>query len=176
MQNEELVTILSYLCYNNYKTHDIDKVLGFYPRMQMFTCRLKTKSTLTGILESLEYKPLERELFLKSIERTEEIIELIKRIILKDSPTKDGLNEILNIKGLLRFSRSYQEFYIMWMLLMDVDGTKLNNKREELLSDMNLLFRKLKNVDEEVVDSKYVKDFLNLMTQIKEKYNTYKMS
>ena len=59
---------------------------------------------------------------------------------------------------------------------MDVDGTKLNNKREELLSDMNLLFRKLKNVDEEVVDSKYVKDFLNLMTQIKEKYNTYKMS
>ena len=171
MQNEELVTILSYLCYNNYKTHDIYKVLGFYPRMKMFTCRLKTKSTLTGLLESLEYKPLERELFFKSIERTEDIIGLIKNIILNGVPTKDGLNEVLNVKELIRFSRSYQEFYIMWMLLMDIDDFNLKERRDELLSDINLLFRKLKNMDEEVVDGMYVEDFLTLMAKIKEKYN-----
>jgi hypothetical protein len=86
-------------------------------------------------------------------------------------PTKDGLNEVLNVKELIRFSRSYQEFYIMWMLLMDIDGFNLKERRDELLSDINLLFRKLKNMDEEVVDGMYVEDFLTLMAKIKEKYN-----
>ena len=170
MQNEELITILSYLCYNNYKTHDIDRILGFYPRMKMFTCRLKTKSSLTNILESLEYKPLEKELFLKSIERTEEIIELIKDVVLNGKPSKESLNEVLNIKGLVRFSRSYQEFYIMWMLLMDVNSSNLMIKRQDLLDDMNELFKKLKNVEEEEVDNTYVNNFLNLMSQVRKKY------
>lgn len=170
MQNEELVTILSYLCYNNYKANDINKILGFYPRMKMFTCRLKTKSSLTNILESFEYKPLEKELFLKSIDKTEKIIELIKNVILNGNPTKEGLNEILNVKGLLRFSRSYQEFYIMWMLLMDVNVNTIADSRKEFLQDIHELLRKLKNVDEVEVDNLYVENFLKTMSEIKKKY------
>jgi len=170
MQNEELVTILSYLCYNNYKTNDINKILGFYPRMKMLTCRLKTKSSLTNILESFEYKPLEKELFLKSIDKTEKIIGLIKNVILNGNPTKEGLNEILNVKGLLRFSRSYQEFYIMWMLLMDVNADTIADSRKEFLQDIHELLRKLKNVDEVEVDSLYVENFLKTMSGIKKKY------
>lgn len=170
MQNEELITILSYLCYNKYKDQTIDKALGFYPRMRKFTCRLKNKYSLSNILESLEYKPLEKELFLKSIDRTEDIINFIKNVILNGKPTKDSLNEILNVKNLLRFSRSYQEFYIMWMLLIDANLSAIENRKDELLKDLNELFRKLKNVDDVEVDTIYVNKFLDRMAQIKEKY------
>lgn len=170
MQNEELVTILSYLCYNNYKTEDVDKVLGFYPRLKKFTCRLKTKYSLTNVLESLEYKPLEKEIFLKAIDRTEELIDLLNKIVFDNNATKEKLNDILNVKNLVRFSRSYQEFYILWLLLMDADSNVIEAKKEEFLHDINVMFKKLKNTDDVEVDTTYVSDFLVLLDTLKLKY------
>ena len=68
--------------------------------MEKFTCRLKTKYSLTDLLESFEFKPTEKELFLKSINKTESIIKLIKDVLLEDNATKESFNAILNIKNL----------------------------------------------------------------------------
>lgn len=160
MQNEELITILSYLCYNNIKTGDINKILGFYPRLEKFTCRLKTKYYLTDLLESFEFKPTEKEAFLESIHKTEDIIKMIQNILLNGDATKDSFNSILNIKKLQRFSRSYQEFYILWILLYDLSIDVVEMHKSELLHDITKMFSLLKNIDDKTVDKEYVANFL----------------
>lgn len=170
MQNEELTTILSYLCYNNHQTGDIDKALGFYPRLKKFTCRLKTKSALTNVLDNINFKPTEKNLFLKSIERTEEIISIIKDILFEGNATKDSLNDIFNVKNLNIFKRSYQEFYILWIFLMDSDPEKVKSQKEELKIDFNTIFKLQKNIDDQEVDDSYIKNFLDKLSELKVKY------
>lgn len=173
MQNEELITILSYLCYNNIKTGDITRVLGFYPRMEKFTCRLKTKYSLTDLLESFEFKPTEKELFLKSINKTESIIKLIKDVLLEDNATKESFNAILNIKNLQRFSRSYQEFYILWIMLYDLSIQSAMVHKTDIINDLRNMFSLLKNIDDKTVDTEYVEQFLSQLKSLGEKYKKF---
>lgn len=170
MENEELITILAYLCYSNFKNNDFLSVLGFYPRLKKFTCRLKDKSALTNILENLEFKPFEKERFTKSLDKTEEIINLIKDELLDGNITKEGFNKLLNVKGLTRFSRSYQEFYVLWEILMNVDVTKISSFKNELISDIEAMFKLLKNVDELEVDEMYVNNFIGKLKEVRNKY------
>lgn len=170
MENEELITILAYLCYSNFKNNDFLSVLGFYPRLKKFTCRLKDKSALTNILENLEFKPFEKERFTKSLDKTEEIINLIKDELLDGNITKEGFNKLLNVKGLTRFSRSYQEFYVLWEILMNVDVTKISSFKNKLISDIEAMFKLLKNVDELEVDEMYVNNFIGKLKEVRNKY------
>lgn len=170
MENEELVTILAYLCYNNSKTNDFRNVLGFYHRMKKFTCRLKNKSALTNVLDSFEEKPFEKARFLKSLDKTEEIINMIKNELLDGETTKESFNKILNVKNLTRFSRSYQEFYVLWEILMNVDPAKIIDFKAELISDIEMMFKLLKNVDEIEVEEKYVSNFIKKLNGVRGKY------
>lgn len=173
MQNEELITILSYLCYNNVKTGDFTKVLGFYPRMEKFTCRLKTKYNLTELLESFEFKPTEKELFIKSIHKTENVINLIESVLLDNNATKESFNAILNIKNLQRFSRSYQEFYILWIMLYDLSAQSAMEHKIEIMSDLKEMFSLLKNINDCSVDTEYVERFILKLKSLSTKYKTY---
>jgi len=170
MQNEELITVLSYLCYNHLKDYDNNKVLGFYPRLKKFTCRLKDKNALTTLLGNLESKPVEKEIFLKALDKTENLINLIQHVLLNGVATKDSFNDILNIKGLKRFSRSFQVFYILWLILMDVSISVATYYRQELINDIEHMFNVLLNVEEQDVDSRYVDAFLTELKSLGEKY------
>lgn len=172
MQNEELVTILSFLCYSNIKGQNFCKVLGFYPRLEKFTCRIKTKYAITDVLDCLENKNTEKQIFLSAIERTETIIKIIKDVILDGNPTKDSFNDILNIKEITTFSRSNQDFYILWEILMNVSYEDSISKKETLLKDINSMLRLLKNLDDEVVNDEYVSEFIKSLEDIQENYKS----
>jgi len=173
MQNEELITILSYLCYNNEVTGDVKKVLGFYPRLEKFTCRLKNKTKLTEILENFEFKPSEKVSFIKAIERTDKIISMISDILLDKNATKDSFNSILNIKENKRYSRSNQEFYILWLLLYSIPMDVKNVNKEEILQGINNMLSKLKNIDDNNVDKQYVESFLDELGDIQRRYSCF---
>ena len=170
MQNEELVTILSFLCYSYMKGQNFCKVLGFYPRLQKFTCRIKTKNAITTILDGLEDKSLEKQVFMSAIEKTESIIKIIRDILLDGSPTKDSFNEILNVKKNSTFSRSNQEFYLLWEILMNVSSKDANNKKQILLNDIHDMLCLLKNIDDKVVDDEYVEKFIKTLEDVQGKY------
>jgi hypothetical protein len=53
MLNEELITILSYLSFNN-KKNTIDEVIGLFPRQDRITCRIKNKTALGEFLINLD--------------------------------------------------------------------------------------------------------------------------
>ncbi|MDM1533952.1 DUF262 domain-containing protein [Myroides marinus] len=74
MENEELVTILSYLVFHLEKHNSYDKVLGLFLRSDRITCRIKNKSAITDFLSKLDENISEKEIFLNSITKTEELI------------------------------------------------------------------------------------------------------
>ena len=114
MQNEELITILSYLCFSHKNGEPLTKILGFYPRMKKFTCRLKVKSMLTTVLENLEDKPTERDKFLEAINQTERIINFIRDFILNGEATKESFNSILSHLYLMIVDKFWICIIIFW--------------------------------------------------------------
>lgn len=173
MQNEELITVLSYICYNQMINDDYKKILDFYARMQKFICRLKTKNQLTDLLEKLEFKPTDKELFIKSIQKTEDIVNIIGEVLLDGNKTKDAMNEILNVKNLRIFSRRSQEFYILWLLLYELDSEKAKLHKQDILSDITDMFVLLENVDNKNIDNQYVDSFLRKLNDVRDKYSKY---
>lgn len=97
---------------------------------------------------------------------------MIKDELLDGNITKEGFNKLLNVKGLTRFSRSYQEFYVLWEILMNVDVTKISSFKNELISDIEAMFKLLKNVDELEVDEMYVNNFIGKLKEVRNKYLT----
>lgn len=173
MQNEELITVLSYICYNQMINDDYKKILDFYARMQKFICRLKTKNQLTDLLEKLEFKPTDKELFIKSIQKTEDIVNIIGEVLLDGNKTKDAMNEILNVKNLRIFSRRSQEFYILWLLLYELNSEKAKLHKQDILSDITDMFVLLENVDNKNIDNQYVDSFLRKLNDVRDKYSKY---
>ena len=172
MQNEELITILSYISYSLTKIDEVTKILGFYLRLNKFTCRLKTKSYISSLIENLSDRPSEKQSFLYHIDETERIINSIGKILLDNHISKERFNDLLNVKKSPNFSRSNQDFYILWIILRKISDTVMVSKKEEVLDDIKKMLSLLKNVDEKELDDTYAQQYVDTLDAITAKYGT----
>ena len=166
MKNEELIVSLAYIDFNDTYTD----VIGFFLRQDRITCRIKDKKGLTSFLIDLDTAATAMNKFLCSIESVQEKILLLKEA-LGGNPTKDDFNDILNVKGNIRFTRSLQDFYVIWIVLSRCSTNKIKNDSKAVLSDIFGLLKLLKNTDDSPVDEKYQEDFISQLKSIKEKYS-----
>ena len=173
MQNEELITILTYLSYSLSKGDSITKILGFYLRLNKFTCRIKTKSYITSLLETLSNKPLEKKSFLFHVEESRQIIFNLGSIILSGETTKESLNELLNVKNIPIFSRSNQDFYILWIILRGVSEDQMAIHKEEIIADIKEMLSLLKNKDDRALDEHYAERYIQRLNEVSNKYSTF---
>lgn len=171
MQNEELITILTYISYSLSKSEDVTKILGFYLRLNKFTCRLKTKSYISTLIENISDRPSEKELFLCHIDETERIINNIGTYLLDNNITKERFNDLLNVKETPIFSRSNQEFYILWIILRKISNSVMEARKDEVKEDIKKMLSLLKNVDEIELDEKYAEQYVKSLYEITNKYN-----
>jgi hypothetical protein len=160
MENEELITILSYMRYN--KDDHFDKIIAFFNRQDRITCRIKNKAALTDFLVKLEKEAKEKVDFLKCIEHTDEIILKLKDL-LGGTPTKEAFNSILNVKNITAFRRSFQDFYIIWIILVKLDKSDLANLKSNMLEKIKDLLKELKNVDGRSVDDAYLNKYIRTL-------------
>ncbi len=168
MQNEEMITVLSALCYMKMK--DSDDLIGFFPRQDRITCRLKNKKALTSFLLELDQDEKEKSLFISSIEKTHTLIKEFG-LYFGDNPTKEDVNEYLNVKKSRTFRRSLQDFYVIWLIIENVSNEHFENSRTQIFSDIRDLLSRLKNVSDADVDQKYVDSFHANMRSLHERYN-----
>ena len=154
MENEELVTLLTYIDYAMSKD-SYDKVLGTFKRIDRITCRIKDKNTITDYLCRLEDNSSEKELFLSYIDRTDKKIEEFGTLF--DSLNKDTLNVFFNVKNSQTFRRSYQDFYIVWLILHNKTINETN--KEEIKHLIIELLCLLRNTGGQEVDETYYKNF-----------------
>ena len=171
MQNEELITILSYVSYSLSKSDEVTKILGFYLRLNKLTCRLKTKSYISTLIENLSDRPSEKELFLHHVDETERIINNIGVYLLDNDITKEHFNDLLNVKNTPIFSRSNQDFYILWVILRKIDDNLMEARRDEVKEDIIKMLSLLKNVEEIALDEKYADQYVKSLYEITNKYN-----
>ena len=154
MENEELITILSYILFHLEKDNTYDKTLGLFRRIDRITCRIKNKSAITDFLSKLDENIIEKELFLKSIIKTEELI--IQFGDLFPNKNKEIINEFFNVKNSKTFRRSYQDFYITWLVLYSKHKLWNNDLIKEAIIEM---LKRLKNSDNNEVDDLYFESF-----------------
>lgn len=168
MDNEELVTVLSYIVYNN-KSHEYDKTLGLFLRQNRITCRIKDKNSLTIFLNRLEKNVSEKNIFLECIDETDRIIRFLGQLLKKTS--KETLNTFLNVKKSRKFIRSFQDFYIIWLILGKVPLDIATDEYDNILGDITSSLRMLKNADGKIIDEQYMMDFKNKISG--EKYKKW---
>ena len=159
MENEELVTILSYIVHHFNKDKTYDKVLGLFPRIDRITCRLKNKSAITDFLNKLEDSITEKELFLTSINRTESLIIKLKELF-NNAPTKDEINSFFNVKNSKTFRRSYQDFYITWLILNSLKSEINSTTIPIIKNDIREMLVSLRNANNLEVNKIYFDEFI----------------
>jgi len=168
MENEEMITILSYICYNN--QNDGDEVIGLFPRRDRITSRLKDKKGLGNFLVNLDNTAIDKIEFIKAIDRTNHLVENLGKLF-DPYPTKDNFNNLLNLKGNKNFRRSLQDFYIIWMVLDKIPDDEITPNRVKILDDIKVLLSMLKNISDSVVDDIYVQNFNKLLLKTTNYYN-----
>ena len=165
MLNEELITSLTYMLYKK------SDVIGFFPRQDRITCRLKDKKGLSEFLIDLDNTAIEKKHFLKALEDTKKLIQKLP-ILFNNELTKDKLNDFLNVKKNKTYSRSLQDFYVIWIVLcqVGVDNEVFENNPTQILNDIHALLCLVKNVDDKQIDEKYRELFEATLNETKMHY------
>ncbi|NOU15945.1 MAG: DUF262 domain-containing protein [Bacteroidales bacterium] len=168
MVNEELITILSYISYNN--NDSISEVIGLFPRQDRITCRIKNKSALGDFLINLDNVETDKLTFIESINKTNTLISYFASLF-DNIPTKEVLNDFLNVKGSRTFRRSLQDFYVIWIVIDKIPTDKFTTFKKEILDDIRNLLSVLKNASDEIVDGEYLRRFIEMLDSLEKKYN-----
>ncbi len=158
MENEELITLLTYIDLILTKDNSYEKVLGMFKRIDRITCRVKDKKAITEYLDSLESDDAEKNLFLITLNKTDDRIKFFGSLF-DDGGSKNSLNEFFNVKKAKTFRRSYQDFYIILLVLHYADCCDQN--KDKIKEDISCILKLLRNANNENVDEKYYSHFMD---------------
>lgn len=173
MVNEELYTILAYICYKNkYDNLEGKKIPDMYQRGDRINFRIQDKKNITKILTYASEDVSYQKKFLDSIKEVESFIKNL-RIILLDKDIKEDttnlylqkeLNTILGLKDNAP-RRSLQDFYALWYILNTLNYHMILKYREEIKEELAMIFMYMKNVPQDSFD-----EFNMRVDKFKEKY------
>ena len=166
MENEELITLLTYIDLILTKENSYEKVLGMFKRIDRITCRVKDKKTITEYLSNLESDPAEKNIFIKTLNETESKINYFGSLF-EDGGSKNSLNEFINVKKARTFRRSYQDFYIIWLVLHYADYSESN--KHTVKENISNVLKLLRNANNENVDENYYSRFMDKIRQVTKK-------
>lgn len=175
MQEAEMVTTFAYMNYNEIDFYDINKVLSVYKsiknknkRDERYEIKLKimNKEKITNYLEKINPNSKDEEEFSKSIDSVNDFIDKLNIL------AKEGDEQFFKIfnpymKKPRRITKN--DFYIIWLLLQEIDVHIVKTYRNELIKDMEDIFKLMKNMPENK-DEKY---FISYVKNIGEKYSRH---
>lgn len=175
MQEAEMVTTFAYMNYNEIDFYDINKVLSVYKsiknknkRDERYEIKLKimNKEKITNYLEKINPNSKDEEEFSKSINSVNDFIDKLNIL------AKEGDEQFFKIfnpymKKPRRITKN--DFYIIWLLLQEIDVHIVKTYRNELIKDMEDIFKLMKNMPENK-DEKY---FISYVKNIGEKYSRH---
>lgn len=122
MLNEELLTLLSYICYNTLHRSDYTSI-GFYRRDNKINCRITDKKDVSTLLEKISTDFELKMLFLNCINNIKENIGILKNKLDEDD-LKSSLNELLSKDSNRRY---LVDFYILFQIMQRIGKEGLKN-------------------------------------------------
>ncbi len=101
-------------------------------------------------------------MFLKSIEKTRKLISDFGNMF-NNVSRKDEITDFFNVKNSKSFRRSYQDFYITWLVLNFKQESTDATTIKAIIKEMLVL---LKNANNVIVNKEYFKDFSERLENI----------
>lgn len=178
MQNEELLTILTFIHYSK-EYFNID-IIDKYTKENNIQIRLKNKDQLTSLLRQSEKDIKITENFKNSLKETKNFVEKIKLILLdKNIENIIELEEYLDSELNLLFNliirkgvkRTLKNFYLLWGCLEDIPLAMVKEYRHSLKGELKKIFSIL-NENSASNDKLYYLD--KEINRLKEKYKIEK--
>lgn len=159
MENEEMITVLSYLDY--LKSSDIShRGVEFYLKQDRLNCRITNKSAISSFLNSLEDNIKRMNIFIESVKNTELFIKKVKSLLnTNEDELAATLNDKFNVKNIQAFKRSLQDIYLLWMLINPISIDCIEERRLEILESFNKLISVMKNINSNTIDDAYMNEF-----------------
>ena len=175
MKEEELVTTLAYMDYEEIDIDNIEKFFSIYTYLENKDKRnehyeikisVNNKSAITNFLEDLQPDSKEENEFIKSVDSVNNFIDKLN-ILSKEDDTL--LIKIFNPNIKVPRQGNRKDFYITWLILQELDTHIISTYREEILKDLEELFKQMKNMPAD----KKVKEFINYVKSIINEYSKY---
>ncbi len=183
MINEELYTSLVYLDYrvryssNKTSSNLISQYLDIYQKFDRINSRIKEKRDITIVMTNISEKGDNKDKFFISLNKIEKFIQKIEYLLIgdqkhNDALLNDSLDQIFSSRVGAKYTRrTFQDFYILWFLINEIDMSKIKKKRNNILKAVNNIYSYIKNIPE--IDLKENKGFLafqEMVINFKHKY------
>ena len=127
---------------------------------------VNNKNAITNFLEDLQPDSKEENEFIKSVDSVNNFIDKLN-ILSKEDDTL--LIKIFNPNIKVPRQGNRKDFYITWLILQELDTHIISTYREEILKDLEELFKQMKNMPAD----KEVKDFIDYVKSIINEYSKY---
>jgi hypothetical protein len=171
VENEELITVLSYLNYIERMEPNLGGI-EIFAKTDRLSCRISNKAGVTAFLNSLESSQKKKSDFLESIDKVKYFIDKIEVLLQPGNASlADSMNDLINVKNTRAFSRTMQDFYLLWLCFKDVPLTNITTHRKELVNGYKTLLHKIKNTANVTVDDAYFEQFNKDLSSFMEEYS-----
>lgn len=153
MNNEELITILSYFTYKKIKGDKLESYIDIHQKGGRINARIKKKMDITSTLLSISESDDERILFAKAIDETDRFINNILDLF-NNCGTQIQKNslDILFSSGSSRryYTRTLQDFYILWVAInpIKIGHENSQNILNKLVTIFSVMKKSAHNVSE----------------------------
>ncbi len=167
MKEEELVTILAYM---DYKGINISNVYEFFKinlrtdnrdtkwENSLIKVSVRNKNAITNLLEKMKPNSEEEKEFLKSVETVNDFVEKLK--ILSDNDEKK-LIKILNSNNSTKKNKNC--FYIMWLILRELDTHRIQTYKKEIFEDLEQIFKLMQNMPKDKDEKIFIGHVRNMI-------------
>lgn len=157
METEELISSLAYLELNEVQKAS-KKSLDIYQKGERINARIKDKASISSAFQKVtENQSSYKTDFVESIKRVKSFVKKLKLVLLDCDKDKSELYEYLKQeldvifkagKETRYFRRTFQDFYILWELLNDVNLEMVKLHRLEMKEEIQGIFQYMKNIPE----------------------------
>ena len=167
MYNEDLFTTLAYLEYQYQSISSIEDVLDFYARGRKIYARIKSKTNITKLLESVSQDTAAKDGFFDAIKSVESFARKTKTLLI-EADIPDNVDKWLD-KELTAFfgsrPRSYNQFYVLWYVLREINLSMIQSQRTVLKPRIHQLMMYVR-ATETIEDAEAVSFFYELVKSI----------
>lgn len=172
MKEEELVTTLAYMHYEEIDLESINEFFSTYiflenkdKRDEHFEIKIsvKNKNAITNFLEDLKPDSKDEAEFLNSVN------DFIDKLDILSKDDKTVLIKIFNPNIKVPRKGNKKDFYITWLILQELDTHVVSTYKDEILKDLEKIFKLMKNMPV----NENVDDFVKYIKNIIDKYHRY---
>ena len=159
MKNEELITMLAYLAYNERKDHiKPSDCLNIYVRNQRVNARFTNKGSITTKLGEISRTgdPIFRDALV-------DVKKFIKKIEILCGKDFHDLNRLISHSKVNTQSRTNQNFYLLWIAVSNIELSVINSEKERIFNRIRNLFLNSQDIDDQSFDiSRFIQELSNI--------------